>query len=303
MIILSRKLLVALAIAGLAAPAQARTQFEIDQTPPPQPNNRLAGMPAVPGSFWSGQHPNLVGRVAPGVVLSGVLENTISSVKSKPGDTFAFTLPDGFVKGGTQVIPPGSRVLGVVTSVTPAKSLRGGHAGSLQVSLQSLVFPDGAHVPFHGFIDANPAHELKNPPAKRFAGSDLRDYGQRVSAMFGSFTSGLGTTMARRYRGNDFVLEKGEMVPIRINRTLTVPDQYITQANIQPVVPTQVPAAQGQTTARGMAAPPALLMNQAQPQAAPPATNAAGLIDQSQDPFNQPVNQPFDAVNGMPDPF
>lgn len=301
-----RSVLSTILLAALLLPqvAEARTQYEIEHKNPVAPAPQIPGHTQIPADFWSGQHPLLVGRITPGTVLTGILEDTVSSNKSKAGDVFAFTLTDGLVKGETQVLPQGSRIVGVVTQAVPAARMRTGHAGQVQVSLQSIVFPDGAHIPFYGFIDINPAHQLQNAPQKRYAGSDLRDYSSRVTGMLGSFSSGLGTTMARRNRGNEFVMEKGELVPIRVNRTVTVPENQITKVIQPPVVPLNVPRGKP-NVAPGLLAPQAPPMKAVAPGAVAPT--AEGLVDKSNDVFNQPLERPdspaFSPVNSMPDPF
>lgn len=223
----------------------------------------------------------LASRVQPGVVLTTVMEHEVSSATSKVGDVFALRLDDGYARNGLQIIPIGSRIICSVTSVTPARNLRGGLAGYMQVSLQMLVLPDGQHVPIYGFIDSNPNHAFKEAATERYSGSDVRDYGQQVSAMMQSYTSGLGTTMAKRYRGLDFVLEKGELVPVRLNRTLVLPESVVQPQTVQNLqsAPTQAaPEAQAPpppaTTPAAATTPPAVSSNSPTP----------GLVDTNMPP-------------------
>ncbi len=217
----------------------ARNQWDINHPDQPLPSAPIPGSPAsyqgrnLGMDFWSGIHPMLASRIQPGVVLTTVMEHDISSETNKVGDAFALRLDDGYAKNGMQIIPPGSKIICSVTSVTPARSLRGGLAGRLQVSLQSLLLPDGQHIPIYGFIDSNPNHAFKEAPQVRNAGSDMRDYGQQVSGMMGMFTAGMGSSIAKRHRGLDFVLERGELVPVRLNRTLVLPESVVQPQTVQ----------------------------------------------------------------------
>ncbi len=332
-----------LAALGLALPnhALARSQWEIqhptlpaDQdgtyVPGQMPGQIHNGMPPQMNTdFWKGQHPGFVNCVQPGVVLTGILENEIGSDESKPGDTFAITLEEGFVQNGMQVIPQGSKIVGSVTSVMPAKSQRHGMPGQISVSLQALVLPDGNHLPFSGFIASNPNHAFKNPPKQRNGGFDLKDTGSHVAAMMTGFTGGLGGYMYKnRYRGQEFYIDKGEALPIRLNRTLTMPDGVVRP--VAAAMPNAIPGSPGISGVPGplgsIVAPAApsggnfQMSSQMVPiqqipglagadsvgqyQAPRPAQAVPGLI--GDDPFNAPLNKTSGStrpLNQMPEPF
>ena len=206
-------------------PALAREQSQINYPPGPPPSQPLsmpgaanAGfMPQFSPDFWKGQ---LNSRVPVGTVLSGILNDNLSSQKSKQGDIFEIELQDGWALNGKELIPKHSKIVGTVVNASPAKLLRHGAPGRLQVSLQSLVLPDGRNLPFSGFIDHNPNLDPKNEPITRNHGASLKDYGQSLSSFLGSFTSGIGVVLNRRNRGLDFELKKGEVLPVRLNRNL-----------------------------------------------------------------------------------
>ena len=197
-----------------------REQYQMNHPPTPPPQGLVANSGLVPKftpDFWKGQ---LQRRVPAGAVLSGILEDDLSSAKSKAHDIFAIGLEDGFALNGEEVIPAGSKIVGTVLSVTSAKELRHGHPGKLEVSLKTLVLPDGRHIPFCGFIDSNPNHLSQNEPHKRYPGKSMAEYGQSLGAFFGSFTSGIGLALNRRQRGQEFKLQKGEVLPVRLSRSL-----------------------------------------------------------------------------------
>lgn len=163
----------------------------------------------------------LATRVASGTVLTGVLSDDISSKKSKSGDLFSIILNDGYYVNGREVIPRGARIVGAVSVVAPAASKRGvGAPGHVDVGLSTLIFPDGRSLPFTGLIERNPAHDMKKQPALRSAGYSLADYGRSVGSMLGSFTSGIGAVRRNVNRGKDLLLEDGEMIAVRVTRSL-----------------------------------------------------------------------------------
>lgn len=243
--------LLPLGLPGGTRPAQAREQYQMNHPagqPPQAPvggANPFGLVPRFTADFWKVQ---LANRVPAGTVLSGILENDLSSGKNKTGDIFEVKLKDGFVVNGVEVIPRNSKIIGHVSSAVPAKSLRHGHPGKMTVSLQTLVTPDGRSVPFHGFIDQNPNHLFKQEPPRRHAGHHFSDIGQSVASFAGSFTSGIGVVLNKRHRGLDFQLDKGEVLPIRLNRSLDMPAAGAAQTVSAPAVPglAAAPAAQNQ---------------------------------------------------------
>ncbi len=159
-------------------------------------------------------------RVKTGTVLSGILEGDISSAKSQRGDTFAIILPDGYSNEGEELIPPNSRILGVVVDSVPAKMQRSGVPGQVNIGLTTLVFPDGRNTKINGFIQHNPAHDQETEPKVKMAGMNFSDYGQQVKSMLNSTVSGIGFVHARMMRGKEFSMKAGTPVAVRINTPL-----------------------------------------------------------------------------------
>jgi hypothetical protein len=215
----------------LSLTAHARDQWQNSQNPQFQSFPQYTSQQALqtpPGyfksfspDFWKNRFAN---QLSAGTVLTAILEDDLASNKNQAGDTFTLILQDGYVSGGLQVIPSNSRIVGTIISAMPAKSFRQGSPGRLDVSLQTLIFPNGKHIPIFANIDHNPNHDLTDLPKKRFSGPSLADYGQSVVSMFGSFTSGLGFMLNRRNQGADFALKKGEVLPVRLSRTLQIPE-------------------------------------------------------------------------------
>ena len=212
--------------------AQAREQWQIDRpdAPPPIPQAwqtpYAGGQNNITEQFHPG-NPDLLNQIAAsripiGTVLTGVVDSELSSKKSKPGDIFAIVLEDGFGANGVQIVPPGSRIVGAVVNSVSSKALRNGMPGQLTVGLQTLVFPDGRSVKFHGFLDQNPAHEMDKEPKTRYAGFNLGDYGQQVKGMLGSFAGGIGWVHQARMRGKEFKIQEGHRVAVKVNRTINL---------------------------------------------------------------------------------
>jgi hypothetical protein len=321
--------LAALATTLLLPPAQARNIWDINHgmsNPPAAPGAQWHGPTKFDQSFWKGQ----VGKSIPaGTVLTAILENDISSKKSKPGDVFTLTLQDGFALNGNVLIPPNSKIVGSVNRATPAKNLRGGQPGRVDISLQSLVFPDGRHQQIFANIDSNPNLNHKKPKV-RHLGADIRDYGEQFMGMGLSFVSGPGFLAARRLRGQDFHVDKGDALPIRLTQDFTPPP-------VQTVIsaPPNNPGPGGIPTPRGVPASAAHYLDPSGPYRIPgfvPTTNgqaapgadqkAAGVPDlaapgtpnygasAAQQPapqadpnavFNQPLTPP--SLSNTADPF
>ncbi len=182
-----------------------------------------AGLPAYGGKR---QIPDeviqqmLVSRIGAGSMLTGVLGDDISSKNSHAGDLFSVVLTDGHSQNGHELIPRGARIIGKVVMAAPAAGQRTGMSGNVEVGLTTLVFPDGRSTPFTGFIERNPAHTMKKPPTSRGPGMNMSDYTKSVGSMFGSFTSGIGAVRARTNRGKDLLLHEGDVVPVRVTRTI-----------------------------------------------------------------------------------
>lgn len=299
--------------APLCLPGLAREQWQVQHPggPPPTGPISLRGgvspasldlVPKIGADFWKGKTQQ---HISYGTVFSGILQEDISSLESKPGDLFQLELQDGYFQNGLVLIPPHSKILGTITTVTPAKNLRFGQPGRIDVSLQSLVFPDGASMPIHAFIDQNPNHAPKEEAQTRYAGFSLKDYGQSVSSFFGSFTTGIGRCMNKKNRGLDFKLKKGEVVPIRLTRSLDIaePGSRPGLAQTAPGGPPAVPGLVGPDPDAPVIKP-AVPANQMAPQAGLQASPGLLTLPPAGDPngiFNQPI-RPL-PLSDMPDPF
>jgi hypothetical protein len=161
-------------------------------------------------------------QLGAGTVLTGTLEDDLSSAKNKVGDVFSIRLENGFSSNGVVIIPPQSKVLGTITSVKTAKMQKFGAPGALDVSLQTLIFPDGSSARIYGFVEHNSAMDMKT---KNGSGSALSGpiHAVRASALsiFSALNSktGLPVNMPNMRQGLDFTMTKGELIPVRLNRS------------------------------------------------------------------------------------
>ncbi|MBP7860312.1 hypothetical protein KA183_01410 [bacterium] len=172
-----------------------------------------------------------------GTVLSGNIDKTLSSVKSKPGDLFAINLSEPLMVEGLEMVPPGSRILGSILHVSPAKFQKHGTPGQIDVALQTLIFPDGSHTPFFGFIDYNPSYgngfDSVSPAKVRHSGTSWSDYGNQVKGMVGSFGQGVAWVHNNRMLGKEFTMAEGQLLSIKTNRMIDLSKMERPPASLQ----------------------------------------------------------------------
>ncbi|HEY9733063.1 MAG TPA: hypothetical protein V6C89_14185 [Drouetiella sp.] len=161
-------------------------------------------------------------RLGAGTVLTGILEDDLSSAKNQVGDVFSIRLENGFSSNGQVIIPPQSKVLGSIISVKSARMQKFGAPGQMDVSLQAIVFPDGRSARIYGFVEHNPAMDLKHKDGTGHALSGpyhtIKASALSVFAGINQKT-GLPIQMPNMRQGLDFTLAKGELLPVRLNRT------------------------------------------------------------------------------------
>ncbi len=256
-----------------------------------------AGMRPIP-AFTPNMFKGVAGtRLNAGTVLTGILEDDLSSAKNHVGDVFSIRLENGFSQNGVVIIPPQSKVLGAVISVKSAKIQKFGAPGAMDVSLQTLVFPDGRSTRMYGFVEHNPALDLKH---KNGTGSAMSGPISTVKASALSIFSGLNSktglpiSMPNMRQGLDFTLSKGELLPVKLNRSCD-----LTNMTPPPMIP-------------GTAMVPAYLpgYSAGMPLTAPPMVGQSATADllpglaPNQDPnsvFSAPV-KPM-PQSDLPDPF
>lgn len=260
---------------------------------PTVPNYKIDHIPKFTADFWRGQTLN---KVLPGgTVLTGVLQDKLSSKSSQVGDVFAIELTDGYSENGRELLPKSTKIVGCVRSVISGKLSRNAQPGRVEISLQTLVLPDGRSTPIYAFIERNPNLEFKKDPYQPKKNLPFTDYGRSLSSSVYS----LGNTVSRRAigmglfypgrTGAEFEMEQGEVLPLRLNRQLDVtallkqplPEPYGPQSSQQPVWST--------ASQRGPAVPG---MVDAAPPQAPPYARQLDPASQADVGRQQSVNQP-----------
>ena len=316
-VFLAAQLAVFSALLFWARPAQADYPYAVPGLVGPDPQQQQQTGGTQPSGFPAARSMNgmvpkftpdflkqlATSRLMPGTIITGVLQDELSSKKNKQGDVFAIVLEDGYEVQGQQVLPKQTRILGTVMFAKPALMFNRGTPGQLQVSLQTLVLPDGRSTPFYGFIEHNPNHDLKFDPKKTDYGQQMATYGKSAVASAGQWFSRITSRVGYRpYRpggGLDFVLDKGEVIPIKVNRPINLTNMSA------PVLPGQsqpVPGLTGAAQALRPGAAPSGLANSAPVGlAAPPAALMPSLSAQSEPSaaFNKPLRTPA----SLPDPF
>jgi hypothetical protein len=238
---------------GLAAPMAVPIGFNQFQAQPPQiPGYQSRAMvPGMPGYAPAANippNPNMLGMVpkfnpdffknraatlvSPGTVLTGILEEDLSSKKNKAGDVFSIRLEDGFSANGNQIIPKQSKILGSISAVQSSTTRKGAMPGTITISLQTIVLPDGRTCPICGFIEHNPLSDATQPNSSN-PQKTATDYTKHMgfSAM-NFFTRRVGFNMTYPNFGLEFQMKKGEVLPIRLNRALDM-------SNMTPPAPSQ----------------------------------------------------------------
>ncbi len=217
------------------------------------PYSYTGGLPRFSGDFWG----NLFHRhvVEAGTVLTGTLQDDLSSKTSKTGDVFSILLADGYKSNNEQLIPENARIIGTVVSATPAVTTGNGVAGSLQISLQTLSLPDGRSMPISAAIQYNPNQSAKTDITKKNylpIGQYLQSAEYAVISSGGALARQMGLAMPIKTQtggGPDFVLNKGELLPVKLSQPLDVSSLISPPASTTPGNPPTAPNPQpGSTT-------------------------------------------------------
>jgi hypothetical protein len=204
---------------GLSGPQvnQPASQPELN-TQPMSYRNPFGVLPKFTPEFWNQMS---TARVGPGTILTAILDDTLSSTSSKAGDVFSMRLQDGYSVNGKEVIPPQSRIIGTVIAAKSARLSHTGMPGSLDISLQTLVFPDGRTTPFFGYVEHNPSADMKHKPGSEPV--DVAGVGKKgLSGLLTLATGRVGMPIRLPNFGQEMRIDKGEAVPIRVSRTLDV---------------------------------------------------------------------------------
>lgn len=290
-------------LAAVQSPVPVSANNWVNNAPNPattdprfMPGGQFSGMvPKFTPDFFS-PFQNNQATIPAGTIFSAILEDDLHSAKSKTGDTFALRLQDGFIFDGKTVIPPNSKIIGSINQAIPSRTLKSGQPGKLDISLQSLVLPDGSHMPIFAFIDSNP-NQTPRPPKRHHIGYFVKDNLDSLAMSASSLVIGRGFMMSRMQRGCDFALDKGEALPVRLTRALQVkmvPATVTRPATEMGIVPNP-PKVPGLVDPTGPVQIPGLVPVQPGQQAGLPDENSI---------FETPVqSQSRQPLDNIPDPF
>jgi len=238
--------------------------------------------------FWKGK--SLVTGLQAGTVLTGVLQDKLSSKSSKVGDVFVIGLPDGYVENGNELLPKGTKILGAVTQVMSGQQSRNGQPGRVDIALQTLVLPDGRSTPVYALIERNPNLEFQEDPRTPKKGLPLGEYGQSLKSSAAGIVNSItrrATGLALYYPGRtgaELSMEPGQMLPLRLNRPLDL------AALLRQPIPSEAAA-----TVPGTASVSGLV--DTQPPKAPPFRPATVPNEDTED------GQGSQPQSNIPDPF
>src|SRR6516162_11496271 len=79
-------------------------------------------VPSFSPDFWKGQ--SYMQGLQAGTVLTGVLQDKLSSKSSKVGDVFSISLLEGYSEAGKELLPKGTKIVGAVTQVVSGQQSR-----------------------------------------------------------------------------------------------------------------------------------------------------------------------------------
>jgi len=204
---------------------------------------------APPGAYLKGS----VTVIAAGTHFRVILSNTLDSAYNQPGDEFRATVAEPVYSNGRQVLPAGSRLIGRVTDVETAKSLRFGKDARIDVTFTAIESTDGRRIPLSASVDvrrlkaAAGVTETRTGKAARSTGrgavrglkwgagagaiygaasggtwnSTLKGAG--VGALVGTGLGGVGGLIgAGARKGSEVVVPAGCVVPVKLDAPLSL---------------------------------------------------------------------------------
>ncbi len=172
---------------------------------------------------------NIELTVPAGTEIRLALDTALGSSSSHAGDTFTATITGPVVVGDRVAIPAGSTVHGRVSEATPAKKGLSNKAGSLSLSFDRVVTPDGLGAPMSADMTSvapKSGRKTAGIIGGGAAGGALLGKllgGSTKKAAVGSIVGGaIGTGIAAGTRGEDVAIPAGSPLTININQPLTV---------------------------------------------------------------------------------
>jgi hypothetical protein len=192
------------------------------------PTNAPASAPASPGAISGGTRdaprpatPPRRNEIPAGTQLDARLERDLSSATAQVEDRFTATTVVDLYQGNDVLIPAGSTLRGVVSSVN--KATRTDRKGSLTVAFDQVTV-DGRSYPMHGTVQqAIESEGIKGEAGKIGAGAGVGAIlggilGGGKGALIGVLVGGGGTIAATE--GKDVTLPAGTVLRVQLDQAL-----------------------------------------------------------------------------------
>jgi TolA-binding protein len=198
-------------------------QPQTGQAPPPPTSTSPTG---VSGGTQDAPHPNVAarrGEVPSGTDLDVRLESELSSGTAQVEDRFTATTAVDLYQGNDVLIPAGSTLRGVVSSVN--KATRTDRKGSLTVAFDQITV-NGKAFPIHATVQqALQSEGIKGEAGKIGAGAGVGAIlggiiGGAKGALLGILIGGGGTIAATE--GKDVTLPAGTVLRVRLDQPLQI---------------------------------------------------------------------------------
>ena len=180
-------------------------------------------------------------QVDSGTTLRVRMTGDISSKTAKVGDRFTTNVTEPvYANDGTVVIPVGSKVIGNVDSVSPAK--KGGDPGQISVSFVSVRLPNGATRAINGSLTDLNSKSAKSDNEGTASGDDRKNdklifigggaaggailggaIGGGKGALIGGILGGLGGLGGERLtKGEEATVKSGTEFGISLNQSVSM---------------------------------------------------------------------------------
>ncbi len=170
------------------------------------------------------------------------IEQELNSKTARVGDTFETrTIEPVYSTNGVVVIPEGSRIIGRVDSVTPAR--KGGKAGSIDVSFTSVRLPNGKSRAINGSLTDLDSDDARSNNEGTASGDRMKHrkvifigggagggailggaVGGGKGALIGAIIGGIGGAIAENQtRGEEATVRSGTEFGVILNQSISLP--------------------------------------------------------------------------------
>lgn len=170
------------------------------------------------------------------------MNETLNSKTARTGDTFTTTVTEPvYSTNGVIVIPTGSRVIGRVDSVKPAK--KGGNPGSIDVSFVEVKLPNGTRRAINGSLTDLTSDSAKSDAEGTASGDKMKNRklifiggggaggaiiggiagGGKGAIIGGLIGAGAGLLGERWTKGEEAEVKSGTEFGIYLNRAISLP--------------------------------------------------------------------------------